>query len=124
MDDVGSSLVRGRLDWFSVPVTITIGPQPGFFETNEPVETSVRISDADYYKSTMQGSELDTIVYALFMAVLVLAVTVFCVFCREERDGTDVFSIWSEHRHIDRQRIKMDDFFEKEELELTKQSHE
>ena len=42
----------------------------------------------DYYKSTMQGSDIDNIVYALVMAVLVLAVTVFCVFCREERDGT------------------------------------
>lgn len=62
------------------------GPQPGFFEGNEPIETSVRISD-EGYEST-EESEWGIIVHALFMAMLVLAITIFCVFCREERDGT------------------------------------
>ena len=82
----GRSLIKGRLDFFSVPVTIEIGPQPGFFESNDPIETSVRLSDEGY--ELVQESELDVIAYALFMAVLVLTVTIICVFCREERDGT------------------------------------
>lgn len=115
----GGSLIKGRLDWFSIPITLQIGPQPGFFEGNDPVETSVRVSDEGY--EPIEGSNMDTIVYSLAMAMLVLLITVFCVFCREQRDGTDLCSIWSEHRRIDKQRIKMDDFFisETQALELT-----
>ncbi|KAL7546410.1 hypothetical protein ACHAWF_009747, partial [Thalassiosira exigua] len=80
------ALVRGRLDWFSVPVTIEIGPRPGFFEGNEPVETSVRPSDEGFEPAGESG--LDAVAYSLFMAVVAVAVTLFCVFCREERDGT------------------------------------
>eukprot|EP00571_Detonula_confervacea_P007149 CAMPEP_0172327528 /NCGR_PEP_ID=MMETSP1058-20130122/59834_1 /TAXON_ID=83371 /ORGANISM="Detonula confervacea, Strain CCMP 353" /LENGTH=954 /DNA_ID=CAMNT_0013044607 /DNA_START=137 /DNA_END=3001 /DNA_ORIENTATION=+ len=113
----GGSLIKGRLDWFSVPVTIEVGPQPGFFQGNEPIEKSVRVSDEGY--EPIDTSELNVIAYSLFMAVLVIAITVCCVFCREERDGTDMFSIWTEHRRINRQKISMDDFFRKESLELT-----
>ena len=62
------------------------GPQPGFFEKNDPIETSVRISDEGYER--IQEDELGLMAYSLVMAVLVLFVTVVCVFCREERDGT------------------------------------
>ena len=109
----GNSVIKGHLDWFSVPVTIeigetpassfcdlysackifspstgltTTGPQPGFFEGNDPVEKSVRMSDQGY--QVAEKYDLKTIVYSLFMAVLVIAITFVCVFCREERDGT------------------------------------
>lgn len=62
------------------------GPRPGFFEGNDPVETSVRTSDEGY--ETVETSDLHVIAYSLFMAVLVLGITLCCVFCREERDGT------------------------------------
>jgi len=32
--------------------------------------------------------EFNVVAYSLFMAVVVIAITVCCVFCREERDGT------------------------------------
>lgn len=111
-----SSLIEGRLDWFSVPVTIEIGPPPGFFEGNDPIETSVRVSDEGY--ESVVVNELDIIAYSLVMAVVVLIITVVCVFCREERDGTDICSVWSEHRQINKQRIKMDEFFYNESMEL------
>ena len=107
----GGSLIKGRLDWFSVQVTLEIGeckylwflarcrnhsytdltpwhvgPQPGFFEGNEPIETSVRLSDE--WHESIEKSELDVIALSLAMAMLVAVATVFCVFCREERDGT------------------------------------
>lgn len=62
------------------------GPQPGFFEGNEPIETSVRVSDEGY--TSVDESNINMIAYSLIMAVLVIGITVFCVFCREERDGT------------------------------------
>ena len=65
---------------------ILSGPQPGFFEKNDPIETSVRISDDGYER--IQEDELGLMAYSLVMAVLVLFVTVVCVFCREEMDGT------------------------------------
>ncbi|KAL9189278.1 hypothetical protein ACHAXT_011768 [Thalassiosira profunda] len=112
----GGSLVKGRLDWFSVPVTIEIGPQPGFFEGRKPVDVSVRASDEGF--APVDGP-LGTIAYALLMAVVVVASTLFCVFCREKRDGTDVFSIWGEHRRIDKQKkISMDEFFSDTELTM------
>jgi hypothetical protein len=99
----------------------------------------VRLSD-EWYKST-EKSELDVIALSLAMAMLVIITTVFCVFCREEKDGTvsvisqfidrhivvvadefrhqDICSIWSEHRRINNQKIKLDDFFRNESLELT-----
>jgi hypothetical protein len=63
-----------------------VGPQPGFFEGNEPIETSVRLAD-EWHEST-EKSEMDVIALSLVMATLVVVATVFCVFCREERDGT------------------------------------
>lgn len=62
------------------------GPPPGFFEGNDPIETSVRVSDEGY--ESVVVNELDIIAYSLVMAVVVLIITVVCVFCREERDGT------------------------------------
>ena len=119
-----------------------VGPQPGFFEGNEPIETPVRLSDE--WHESIEKSELDVIALSLAMAMLVVVATVFCVFCREERDGTvsdaanicrspplcrvvfltnschqDICSIWSEHRRINRQKIILDDFFRNESLELT-----
>jgi len=114
---VNARTESGRLDWFSVPVSIEIGPRPGFFESNDPIETSVRISDQGY--EAIVESELNVITYSLFMALIVVVITVVCVFFREERDGTDVCSVWKERRQINKQRIKMDDFFANESLELT-----
>ena len=82
----GGSLIKGHLDWFSVPVTIEIGPQPGFFQGNEPIEKSVRATDEGY--EPVDVNELDAIAFSLIMAVVVIALTLICVFCREERDGT------------------------------------
>lgn len=173
----GGSLIKGRLDWFSVPVTIEIGkckyiippsffvhiifskirllmdncvkcelgPQPGFFERSEPIETSIRLSDE--WHGSSEKSQINAISLYLAMAVIVVFVTVFCVFCREERDGTvcvvalfshlylliipcdgsseptsfpqDICSIWTKRRRINSQRIKLDDFFRDESLELT-----
>lgn len=147
-----SSVIKGRLDFFcelllvqekcicrshvnycvcslsyawllsAVPVTIEIGPAPGFFEGKKPIETSVRPSD-EAFVIEEQGLG-GMVAYSLFMAVVVVAVVFFCVFCREESDGTDVFSVLSEHRKISRQKISMDDFFTEEaengvQLELT-----
>lgn len=114
---VNARTESGRLDWFSVPVSIEIGPRPGFFESNDPIETSIRISDQGY--EAIVESELNVIAYSLVMALIVVVVTVVCVFFREERDGTDVCSVWKERRQINKQRIKMDDFFANESLELT-----
>lgn len=112
--DHGDAVVRGRIDWFSVPVTIKIGPQPGFFEGNGPVETSVRVTDEGLANKSSVG-----VIRALMLAVAVMAVTMCCVFCREERDGTDIFSIWSEHRRISKQKISLDQFFSEEAMELS-----
>jgi len=114
---VNARTESGRLDWFSVPVSIEIGPRPGFFESNDPIETSIRISDQDY--EAIVESDLNVIAYSLVMALIVVVITVVCVFFREERDGTDVCSVWSARRQINKQRIKMDDFFANESLELT-----
>ncbi|KAL7469136.1 hypothetical protein ACHAXS_009387 [Conticribra weissflogii] len=84
----GSS-INGRLDFFSVPITIEIGPQPGFFEANTPIEVSVRPSDEAFV--TVEQGLGGVIAYALVMAVLVIAAVFFCVFVREPSDGTDVF---------------------------------
>lgn len=109
------SVLRGRIDWFSVPVTIKIGPQPGFFARNAPVDKSERFPGERMTNKTSMGA----IVRSLMLAVMVIAVTMCCVFCREERDGTDVFSIWSEHQRITKQKISMDQFFSDEALELS-----
>jgi hypothetical protein len=119
----GPLTMKGRLDWFSVPVTITIGEQPGFFESKQPVETSVRISDVGLI--TDDSVTVGDIIYPLVAAIVAVAVVFFCAFCREESDGTDVFSVLKEHREIKRQKISMDEFFREEsedetvQLELT-----
>ena len=117
--DGSSSAVQGRLDWFSVPVTITIGEQPGFFQSQQPIETSVRISDVGLITNDNLG--IEDLFYPLLAAVIVVALVFFCAFCREESDGTDVFSVLKERRAIKRQKISMDVFFEEEahSLELT-----
>jgi len=108
----GSS-IDGRLDFFSVPITIEIGPQPGFFEENTPVEVSVRPSDEAF---VIIEEELGGVItYALAMAVIVIAAVFFCVFVREPSDGTDVFSILKERQKISRQKIAMDEFFSEAE---------
>jgi hypothetical protein len=117
--DGSSSTIQGRLDWFSMPVTITIGEQPGFFQNNQPVETSLRISDIGLI--TNYDSGMKDIVYPLLAAVVAVAVVFFCAFCREESDGTDVFSVLKEHREIKRQRISMEEFFREESEEETVQ---
>ncbi|KAL7458334.1 hypothetical protein ACHAWC_010495 [Mediolabrus comicus] len=119
----GPLTMKGRLDWFSVPVTITIGEQPGFFESKQPIETSVRISDVGLIVNNSVA--IGDIIYPLMAAIVAVAVVFFCAFCREESDGTDVFSVLKEHREIKRQKISMDDFFREEsedetvQLELT-----
>lgn len=115
------SVLRGRHDWFSVPVTIEIGPQPGFFERNVPAEKSVRITD-EGFSGLPKKTSVSAIVRSLMLAFVVMAGTMCCVFCREGRDGTDVFSIWSEHRRITKQKISMDQFFKDESLELRSMS--
>ena len=93
---VRSDLVlRGRHDWFSVPVTIEIGkcfhyclfkvskwkshyligmyqlgPQPGFFERNVPVEKSVRITD-EGFSGLRKKTSVSTIVRSLMLAFVV-----------------------------------------------------
>ena len=114
------SAVQGRLDWFSVPVTITIGQQPGFFQSKRPLETSGRVSDIGLVSDDRPGME--DLFYPLLAAIIVVALVFFCAFCREESDGTDVFSVLKERRAIKRQKISMDEFFSSEEahcLELT-----
>ena len=117
---VGSaSAVQGRLDWFSLPVTITIGQQPGFFQSKQPVETSVRVSDIGLVTDGNIG--IEDLLYSVLAAIVVVSVVFCCSFCREESDGTDVFSVLKERRAIKRQKISMDDFFSEEvhSLELT-----
>ncbi|KAL7441626.1 hypothetical protein ACHAXM_007929 [Skeletonema potamos] len=117
--DGSLSAVHGRLDWFSVPVTITIGEQPGFFSSNRPTETSVRISDIGLVTNDTPG--IEDLFYPILAAIIVVALVFFCAFCREESDGTDVFSVLKERRAIKRQKISMDEFFSEEarSLELT-----
>ena len=105
--------------WFSIPVTITIGEQPGFFQSKQPIETSVRVSDIGLVSNDRTG--IEDLFYPLLAAIIVVSIVFFCAFCREESDGTDVFSVLKEHRAIKRQKISMDDFFEEEahSLELT-----
>jgi len=114
-----ASAVQGRLDWFSLPVTITIGQQPGFFQSKQPVETSVRVSDIGLVTDGNIG--MDDLFYPVLAAIVVVSVVFCCTFCREESDGTDVFSVLKERRAIKRQKISMDDFFSEEahSLELT-----
>ena len=73
------------------------GPQPGFFEGNEPIETSVRAFDEGYNEPKTES--VDVIAYSLFMAVVVIAITLCCVFCREERDGTVRVEMFVSDRH-------------------------
>jgi len=114
-----SSAVQGRLDWFSVPVTITIGAQPGFFQSKQPIETSLRVSDIGLVSNDSPG--IEDLFYPLLAAIIVVALVFFCAFCREESDGTDIFSVLKERRAIKRQKISMDEFFSEEahSLELT-----
>jgi len=114
--DGSSSTVQGRLDWFSLPVTITIGEQPGFFSSNQPIETSVRFSDIGLVINVIPG--IEDLFYPILAAIIVVALVFFCAFCREESDGTDVFSVLKERRAIKRQKISMDDFFSEEALSL------
>jgi hypothetical protein len=83
----------------------------------------VRISDVGLIVNNSVA--IGDIIYPLMAAIVAVAVVFFCAFCREESDGTDVFSVLKEHREIKRQKISMDDFFREEsedetvQLELT-----
>ena len=132
--NAGGTIVRGRLDWWSVPLTVTIGPEPGGGfslggmvagsgkeeDKYRPIETSIRPSDEPYLalNDGMEAEEMresKMITYSLAMAVLFAGTVIFCVFCREDSDGTDCFSVWRERRKIMAQRISMDEFFKEEE---------
>ena len=65
-----SPKIKGRLDWFSVPVTIEIGEQPGFFESTDIKESSVRLSDSKFIEEDVSMDGM--IIYAIFMALLTI----------------------------------------------------
>eukprot|EP00804_Cyclotella_cryptica_P015516 CCRYP_003559-RA/>CCRYP_003559-RA protein AED:0.01 eAED:0.01 QI:117/1/1/1/0.33/0.25/4/4045/860 len=113
------STIKGRLDFFSVPVTIEIGKQPGFFEGTDITESSIRLSDSELLDEA--SSEDGLIFYSLFMAVLTIVSIFTCIFCRDSSDGTDIFAVLYARRKIMHQRISVDEFFRNEaaELELT-----
>ena len=89
--------IKGQLDFFSVPVTIEIEEHPGFFESTNIAESSVRLSDVAFVE---QEIETDGIILYLVMAVLTIIVVFICTFCRENSDGTDIFSVLSARRKI------------------------
>jgi len=111
--------MRGRLDFWSVPVTLTILPQPGFVESPEAVETSVRYSDRGYVPEDVDMFR--SVATSLVLAAAVVAVIFCCAFVRDESDGTDVLSVLRERRNIRRQKISVEEFWreESESLELT-----
>jgi hypothetical protein len=90
--------IKGQLDFFSIPVTIEIEDRPGFFEGSALTESSVRLSDAIITEEEEVANGM--IVYAICMAILTAVVVFLCVFCREQSDGTDVFSVLSARRKI------------------------
>jgi hypothetical protein len=91
-------IIKGQLDFFSVPVTIEIENRPGFFEGTDIKDSSIRLSDATLINEQMDEDGI--IVYALFMAVLTILIVFVCAFCREQSDGTDIFSVISARRKI------------------------
>lgn len=92
------SAIKGRLDFFSVPVTIEIGKQPGFFEGTDIIELSTRLSDTEFVDE--DASAVGMIGYALSMAVLTIITIFTCIFCRDSSDGTDIFAVLSARRKI------------------------
>ena len=91
-------IIKGQLDFFSVPVTIEIEDHPGFFESKSIAESSVRQSDTTFVEKEVETDGM--IFYALLMAVLTVMVVFLCTFVREKSDGTDICSVLSTRRKI------------------------
>lgn len=105
----GDSVIQGRYDWFSVPLTVEIG-----HPESSTIETSVRHPDYDDddidddFEPWMETSvstdalSVQALYVSLLLAISCAFLTLGCVFCREESDGTDVFAIWRAAREAER----------------------
>jgi hypothetical protein len=87
-----------QLDFFSIPVIIEIEDLPGLFEGSELTEASVRLSDAIVFEEEEVANGM--IVYSICMAIFTSVVVFMCTFCREQSDGTDIFSVLYARRKI------------------------
>lgn len=89
----GTGVVQGRLDWLSIPLTIEIGSPTSIMQ-----EMSVRNPFDDWTESETAKADsslsLGSIYRALVASILVTLLVCSCVICREDNDGTEVWSVW------------------------------
>ena len=97
-DSADRSMIKGQLDFFSVPVTIEIEDRPGFFEASDIIESSIRLTDT----AIIEEEEISNVIilYAICMAVATIIVVFLCTFCREQSDGSDIWSVLRARRKI------------------------
>jgi len=81
--DGTKKVVQGRLDWFSIPLTIEVGPPRA-----PMLETSVR-SPIDDWAPDFQPLSTFAIIKALLVGAGFALAAVMCVLARQASDGTD-----------------------------------
>ena len=89
-----NKVIRCRMDWFSIPVSLRIGP-PG-----SPIEEIISNDDPSYYKEYKQQQQLHKILKGIAIGVGCSLFVIVCFFVREKSNGNDVFSILSQRRNI------------------------
>ncbi len=87
-------VIRGRMDWFSIPITLRIGP-PG-----SPIEEITSNDEPSYYKEYEQQQQLYKILKGIAIGVGCALFIIVCLFVREKSNGNDICSIWSQRRSI------------------------
>jgi hypothetical protein len=93
-DDGTKKIVQGRLDWFSIPLTIEIGPSRA-----PMLEVSVR-SPIDDWAPDFQQLSTGGIFKALVVGAAFALVAVMCVLAREASDGNDCFAVMRQRKRI------------------------
>ena len=132
------SVVRGRLDWFSVPVTLTLGPPRSTGGSAAPTkglsgadpdgdrdinvggwianESEPYVSEEKRHRPDQSTPEAlgllsrGVIIRALVVGVAFSALAFVCVLLREDSDGTDVCSVWVRRRRIMEERAPRADY--------------
>lgn len=93
-DDGTHKIVQGRLDWFSIPLTIEVGPPRA-----PMLETSVR-SPMDDYSPDFQQLSTRGLFKALIVGAAFALVAVMCILAREASDGNDCFAVIRQRKRI------------------------
>ena len=86
--------MQGRLDWFSIPLTIEVGPPRA-----PMLETSVR-SPIDEWAPDFQQLSTRGIFKALIVGAVFALAAVLCILAREASDGNDCFAVVRQRKRI------------------------